>query len=48
MSIKQLFEKEDDFKKLIIQREVYMVMETATDKAEDVANVIESIIVKYA
>ncbi len=48
MSIKTLFETEDDFKNLIRRREVYTVMEVATDKCEDVANVIETIIVKYA
>ena len=40
--------KENDFKELIRRREVYTVMEVATDKCEDVANVIETIIVKYA
>lgn len=48
MSIKNLFESENDFKELIRRREVYTVMEVATDKCEDVANVIETIIVKYA
>jgi len=48
MSIKNLFDTETDFKELIRRREVYTVMEVATDKCEDVANVIETIIVKYA
>ncbi len=48
MSIKTLFDNENDFKNLIRRREVYTVMEVATDKCEDVANVIETIIVKYA
>jgi predicted phosphate transport protein (TIGR00153 family) len=48
MSIKTLFDTEDDFKNLIRRREVYTIMEVATDKCEDVANVIETIIVKYA
>ena len=48
ISIKGLFETENDFKSLIKRREVYTVMEVATDKFEDVANVIETIIVKYA
>jgi uncharacterized protein Yka (UPF0111/DUF47 family) len=48
MSIKNLFEVENDFKELIRKREVYTVMEVATDKCEDVGNVIETIIVKYA
>ncbi len=48
VSIMELFETESDFKSLIKRREVYTVMEVATDKFEDVANVIETIIVKYA
>lgn len=48
MSIKNLFDNETDFKELIRRREVYTVMEICTDKCEDVANVLESIIVKYA
>ena len=35
-------------KELIKRREIYQVMETATDKCEDAGNVIESIVVKYA
>jgi predicted phosphate transport protein (TIGR00153 family) len=48
MSIEKLFETEPDAKEVIKKREIYMVMETATDKCEDAANVIESIIIKYA
>ena len=48
MSIEKLFEQENDFKIIIKKREIYQVMEIATDKCEDVANVIESILIKYA
>jgi hypothetical protein len=48
MSIERLFQQENDFKEVIKKREIYQVMETATDKCEDAANVIESIIIKYA
>ena len=48
MSIERLFAIEPDDKEVIKKREIYQVMETATDKCEDAANVIESIIVKYA
>lgn len=48
MSIEMLFNQENDFKEVIKKREIYQVMETATDKCEDAANVIESIIIKYA
>ncbi|HUM96263.1 MAG TPA: DUF47 family protein [Chitinophagaceae bacterium] len=48
MSIERLFETEPDAKEVIKKREIYQVMELATDKCEDAANVIESIIIKYA
>jgi uncharacterized protein len=48
MSIDRLFEIEPDAKEVIKKREIYQAMENATDKCEDAANVIESIIVKYA
>ncbi len=48
MSIERLFATEPDAKEVIKKREIYQVMEIATDKCEDAANVIESIIVKYA
>jgi uncharacterized protein Yka (UPF0111/DUF47 family) len=48
MSIEKLFEQENDYKEVIKKREIYQVLEIATDKIEDVANVVESIIIKYA
>ena len=48
MSIERLFPTEQDAKEVIKKREIYQAMEIATDKCEDAANVIESIIVKYA
>lgn len=48
MSIERLFETEPDAKEVIKKREIYTVMEIATDKCEDAANVIESIIIKYS
>jgi predicted phosphate transport protein (TIGR00153 family) len=47
-SIAKLFEREKDPISLIKLKELYEVLETATDKAEDVANVLESIVVKNA
>ncbi len=44
MSIERLFATEPDAKEVIKKREIYQVMEIATDKCEDAANVIESII----
>lgn len=48
LSIERLFEVEPDAKEVIKKREVYQVMEIVTDKCEDAANAIESIIIKYA
>jgi len=47
-SIERLFDSDVDAKELIKRRELYMVLETATDKCEDAGNVIESIVVKFA
>jgi uncharacterized protein len=47
-SIERLFNTEDDAKEVIKKRDIYQVMEIVTDKCEDVSNVIESIIIKYA
>ncbi len=47
-SIEKLFANEPDAKEVIKKREIYQVMEIVTDKCEDVSNVIESIIIKYA
>jgi uncharacterized protein len=48
LSIERLFATEPDAKEVIKKREIYQVMEIVTDKCEDAANVIESIIIKYA
>jgi predicted phosphate transport protein (TIGR00153 family) len=47
-AILNLFATETDAKEVIKKREIFTVLEIATDKCEDAANVIESIIVKYA
>lgn len=47
-ALARLFETEKDPINLIKQKELYEVLETATDKAEDAANVIESVVVKSA
>jgi len=47
-SIDRLFNTEPDAKEVIKKRDIYQVMEIVTDKCEDVGNVIESIIIKYA
>lgn len=47
MAIAQLFDEEKDAIKLIKTKEVLSALETATDKCEDAANAISSMIVKY-
>lgn len=47
-AVADLFEFEKDALNVIKYKEILSALETATDKAEDAANVIESIIVKYA
>lgn len=47
-AIARLFEEEKDAIKLIKYKELLSVLETATDKCEDAANVMESIVVKHA
>ena len=43
-----LFECEKDPINLIKVKELYEALETATDKAEDVANVLEAVVLKNA
>lgn len=47
-AIAELFEHEKDPIQLIKLKELYEVLERATDKAEDVANVIETVVLKSA
>lgn len=47
-ALKQLFLLENNAIELIKRKELYQDMEIVTDKCEDAANVIESIIIKYS
>ncbi len=47
-AIAELFDAEKDPIRLIKVKELYEVLETATDKAEDVANVLEAVALKSA
>jgi len=47
-AIAELFEREKDPIQLIKIKELYEVLETATDKAEDAANVLEAVALKSA
>lgn len=46
--IEHLFEHEKDAIDIMKKRELYYQLETVTDKCEDVCDVIESILIKYA
>ena len=47
-AIGKLFENEKDAIQLIKMKELYEVLELATDKAEDAANVLEAVVLKSA
>ena len=47
-AVARLFDDETDAIKIIKTKEILSALETATDKCEDAANVIESIVVKMA
>ncbi len=47
-AVADLFENEKDPIKIIKLKEIYVGLETATDKCEDAANVLESILIKHA
>jgi predicted phosphate transport protein (TIGR00153 family) len=44
----KLFSSKIDAIELIKQKDIYQMLETVTDKCEDAANVVESIIIKYS
>ncbi len=48
LAIARLFEEEKDAIQIIKIKEVLAALETATDKCEDAANTVQSILVKYA
>ena len=47
-AIAKLFREEPDTRQLIKFKEIYELLETVTDRCEDVANVIEGIVLDYA
>lgn len=46
--VAKLFHSENDVRNLIKFKEIYELLETVTDRCEDVANIIEGIILEYA
>lgn len=47
-AVADLFDKEKDPVRIIKLKEIFVGLETATDKCEDAANVIEGILIKHA
>ncbi|MFM8315674.1 MAG: DUF47 domain-containing protein, partial [Deltaproteobacteria bacterium] len=47
-AVAKLFREENDMKTLIKLKEVYEILETVTDLCEDVANIIDGIVLEYA
>ena len=46
-AIAELFQNETDAIQLIKWKEIYEILENATDRCESVANIIESIVLKH-
>jgi len=46
-AIAELFEREKDAIQIMKLKEIYVMLETATDKCEDAANVMESLLIKH-
>ena len=44
----RLFREEADVKELIKLRSIYMLLEEVTDRCEDVANVVEGIVLEHS
>ena len=47
-AIKYLFARETNALEVIKWKEIYELLEAATDRCEDVANIVEQVVVKYA
>jgi uncharacterized protein Yka (UPF0111/DUF47 family) len=47
-ALSKLFREENDFKRLMKLKAVYELLETITDKCEDVANILEGIVLENA
>ena len=48
VAMAKLFREEADVRQLIKLKEIYEILETVTDRCEDVANIIEGIVLEYA
>jgi uncharacterized protein Yka (UPF0111/DUF47 family) len=47
-AVGELFANEKDPIEVIKWREIYLMLESATDRSEDAANVIEAVVLKHA
>jgi uncharacterized protein Yka (UPF0111/DUF47 family) len=47
-ALAKLFREEPDAREVIKQKEVYLLLEEITDRCEDVANLIEGIVLEAA
>ena len=47
-AVSRLFRDEQDLRKVIKLKEIFELLETATDRCEDVSNVLETIVLEYA
>lgn len=47
-AVATLFREEQDIRQLIKLKEIYELLETVSDRCEDVANVIEGIVIEYS
>lgn len=47
-AIARLFKEEPDTRNLIKYKEIYELLETVTDRCEDVANIVEGIVLEYS
>jgi uncharacterized protein Yka (UPF0111/DUF47 family) len=47
-AVSKLFREEPDVRQVIKLKAVYELLETATDKCQDVANVIEGVVIENA
>lgn len=48
VAMAKLFKEETDVKNIIKMKEIYEILEAVTDRCEDVANIIEGIVLEYA
>lgn len=48
IAMAKLFREEPDARQITKYKEIYEILETATDRCEDVANIIEGIVLEYA